>query len=292
MQGMLVRGTTSFGALRPGPRRRLLRQMAAHAGLILVGTFFFLPWLWLVSTSLKTLDQVFKVPPAWIPRPIAWSNYKYAVTAIPFFLYLKNTLIIAFINVGGTLLSSSLVAYSFACIPWRGRDKLFLGVLSTMMLPGAVTMIPVFVIWRVLGALNTYYPLTVRAFFGSAFYIFMLRQFFRSIPSELLDAARIDGSSELGIYGRIIMPLSRPALATLTVFTFLGAYTDFMGPLIYLSGQEKWTLSLGLYGFVGTHSSEWSWLMAAAVLFTLPLIVVFFFMQRTFIQGIVTSGFR
>jgi multiple sugar transport system permease protein len=120
----------------------------------------------------------------------------------------------------------------------------------------------------------------------------MLRQFFRSIPSELLDAARIDGSSELGIYGRIIMPLSRPALATLTVFTFLGAYTDFMGPLIYLSGQEKWTLSLGLYGFVGTHSSEWSWLMAAAVLFTLPLIVVFFFMQRTFIQGIVTSGFR
>jgi len=132
----------------------------------------------------------------------------------------------------------------------------------------------------------------VRAFFGAAYWIFLLRQFFRGLPSELFDAARIDGSSELGIYGRIAMPLAKPALATLIIFTFLGSYTDFMGPLIYLSEQKTWTLSVGLYGFIGTHSSEWSWLMAAAVLFTLPLIILFFFTQKTFIQGIVTSGFR
>ncbi len=272
--------------------RRYVAPVLKHLALILVGAFFFLPWLWLVSTSLKGLNQVFDVPPRWIPDPIMWVNYKYAVTVIPLFTYLKNTLTICFFVVGGQLLSSSLVAYSFGCIEWRGRDKLFLLVLATMMLPGQVTLIPIFIIWRSLHALNTYFPLTVGAFFGSAFWIFLLRQFFRSIPSELLDAAHIDGCPEFRIYSSIVMPLARPALATLIVFVFLGAYTDFMGPLIYLSDKGLWTLSLGLYGFVGTHSGEWSWLMAAAVLFTLPIIIVFFFTQKTFIQGIVTSGFR
>ncbi len=273
-------------------RRRQILQVAKHVALIAVGAFFFLPWLWLVSTSLKSLDKVFEFPPRWIPNPVMWENYKYAVTAIPLFTYLKNTLTICFFVVGGQLLSSSLVAYSFGCIEWRWRDQVFLLVLATMMLPGQVTMIPVFIIWRALHALNTYFPLTVGAFFGSAYWIFLLRQFFRSIPRELLDAARMDGCHDARIYSQIVMPLARPALATLIIFVFLGAYTDFMGPLIYLSDKGKWTLSLGMYGFVGTHSGQWSWLMAAAVLFTLPMIILFFFTQKTFIQGIVTSGFR
>ena len=283
---------TTYDLRRRAWWRHQLAQLGKHLALIAVGAFFFLPWFWLLSTSLKNLNQVFDMPPRWIPDPIAWENYKYAVTTIPFFTYLKNTLTICFFVVIGQLFSSSLVAYSFGCIDWRGRDRLFLLVLATMMLPGQVTMIPVFIIWRLLRALDTYYPLTVGAYFGSAFWIFLLRQFFLSIPRELLDAARIDGCSEWRIYSRIVLPLSKPALATLVIFTFLGSYTDFMGPLIYLSDKSKWTLSLGLWGFISIHASEWSWLMAAAVLFTLPMVVLFFFTQRTFIQGIVTSGFR
>ncbi len=271
---------------------RQLGQVVKHLLLIAVGAFFFLPWFWLISTSLKSLEQVFKMPPVLIPNPIVWANYKYAVTMIPLFHYLRNTLTICFFVVGGQLISSSLVAYSFGCIEWRGRDTLFILVLATMMLPGQVTMIPIFIIWRLLHGLDTYFPLTVGAFFGSAYWIFLLRQFFRSMPRELLDAAHIDGCPEPRIYAQIVMPLAKPALATLGIFTFLGSYTDFMGPLIYISSKEKWTLSLGLYGFVGTHSAEWSWLMAACVIFTLPMVILFFFAQKTFIQGIVTSGFR
>jgi multiple sugar transport system permease protein len=272
--------------------RQALEQAGRHAALIGVGGFFFLPWFWMVSTSLKPLSQVFKMPPQWIPNPVAWENYKYAVTAVPLLHYLRNTLFISTTAVIGQIIASSLVAYAFGCIDWKGRDKVFLLVLATMMLPGQVTMIPVFVIWNRLGGVNTYLPLTVPAFFGSAFWIFMLRQFFRTIPTELRDAAVMDGCSEFRIYWQIVMPLSRPALATLIVFTFLGSYTDFMGPLIYLSDKAKWTLSLGLWGFIGTHSAGWSWLMAASVLFTLPMVILFFFTQKTFVRGIATTGFR
>ncbi|MBM4041350.1 MAG: carbohydrate ABC transporter permease [Planctomycetes bacterium] len=210
-----------------------------------------------------------------------------------FLIYLRNTLIVAVLGVIGTVLSSSLAAYGFARIAWRGRDALFLVALSTMMVPFAVTMVPLYGVFRTLGWIGTLKPLWVPAFFGSAFNIFLLRQFFRTIPSDLSDAARIDGCSEFGIFWRIILPLSRPALAVVALFHFMWAWNDFMGPLIFLTKQETYTLSLGLQFYQSQHGgSEWHFLMAASTLMILPIVVLFFFTQRTFIQGISTTGMK
>jgi multiple sugar transport system permease protein len=271
---------------------RLAKTIASHAALILLGALFFLPFYWLVLTSLKSDAEVFKMPPVWVPERLLWENFGRSVTYIPFFLYLKNTLVICGLSVAGTVLSSSLVAYSFSRIRWPGRDALFGVLLATMMLPGQVTLIPVFAIFRALGWIDTIKPLVVPHFLGSAFYIFMLRQFFLTIPLELSDAARIDGCSEWGIYQRVILPLARPALATVGLFTFINAWNDFLGPLIYLNDERKATLSLGLQQFVSQHGAEWSLLMAASTLMTLPIILLFFFAQRTFIQGIALTGVK
>lgn len=271
---------------------RLAKTIASHAALILLGALFFLPFYWLVLTSLKSDAEVFKMPPVWVPEKLLWENFGRSVTYIPFFLYLKNTLVICGLSVAGTVLSSSLVAYSFSRIQWPGRDALFGVLLATMMLPGQVTLIPVFAIFRALGWIDTIKPLVVPHFLGTAFYIFMLRQFFLTIPLELSDAARIDGCSEWGIYQRVILPLARPALATVGLFTFINAWNDFLGPLIYLNDERKATLSLGLQQFVSQHGAEWSLLMAASTLMTLPIILLFFFAQRTFIQGIALTGVK
>jgi multiple sugar transport system permease protein len=271
---------------------KLLRTLGSHAALMALGALFFLPFYWLVLTSLKSDAEVFKMPPVWVPAQLLWSNFGRSVTYIPFFLYLKNTLVICGLSVVGTVISSSLVAYSFARIKWPGRDALFGVLLATMMLPGQVTLIPVFAIFRTLGWIDTIQPLVVPHFLGTAFYIFMLRQFFLTIPQELSDAARIDGCSEWGIYHRVILPLSRPALATVGLFTFINAWNDFLGPLIYLNDERKATLSLGLQQFVSQHGAEWSLLMAASTLMTLPIILLFFFAQRTFIQGITVTGVK
>ena len=277
-------------------RRFILGQVARHLALIAVGAFFFLPWFWMVSTSLKPLSQVFRMPPQWIPNPVEWENYVYAVTAVPLLHYLRNTLFIATIVVIGQLLSSSLVAYSFACVDWKGRDKLFLLVLATMMLPGQVTMIPIFIIFTRLGWINTFLPLTVPAFFGDAFFIFMMRQFFMTIPKDLTDSARLDGASHFDIYLRLVMPLARPALATLIAFTFIWTFTDFQGPLIYLKDRDLWTLSLGMRGYLQRYGAgggtAMGAMMAAATLYTLPMIIIFFAAQKTFIQGVVTTGLK
>jgi len=272
-----------------GPK--FAKALLSHFVLIALGVLFFLPFFWLVMTSLKTDDQIFKMS-NWIPAKLHWENYGRAVTYIPFFRYLENTLVICGLSVAGTVLSSSLVAYSFARIKWPGRDALFGVLLATMMLPGQVTLIPVFAIFRTLGWIDTIKPLVVPHFLGTAFYIFMLRQFFMTIPLELSDAARIDGCSEWGIYHRVILPLSRPALATVGLFTFINAWNDFLGPLIYLNDERKATLSLGLQQFVSQHGAEWSLLMAASTLMTLPIILLFFFAQRTFIQGITLTGVK
>ena len=223
---------------------------------------------------------------------LEWSNYSRGLVFIPFFQQLRNTVIIALCSVLGTILSCSLVAYGLSKIEWKGRNALFLILLSTMMLPGQVTMIPVFTIFVKLHWVNTFLPLIVPSFLGSAFFIFLLRQFFMGVPRELSEAARIDGCSEFGIYRRIIMPLSKPALATVGLFTFMGAWNDFLNPLIYLLDEQKYTLSLGLAMFTGQYGNEYGMLMAVSAVFTLPIILLFFFTQRTFIQGMTMSGIK
>lgn len=269
-----------------------LSALLRHVILIGIGLFFALPFYWLVSTSVKPDEQIFRMPPIWIPHPVKWENFGRAVHYIPFALYTWNTLKICLLSVLGTVVSCSLVAYSLAKIRWRGRDLLFYSLLATMLLPGQVTLIPTFTIFKTLGWIGTSLPLIVPNYFGGAFSIFLLRQFFLTIPLELSDAARIDGCGEFGIYRRVVLPLSRPALATVGLFTFIGAWNDFLGPLLYLNDERTYTLSMGLQRFVSQHGAEWSMLMAASTIMTVPIIILFFLAQRTFIQGITMTGIK
>jgi len=284
-----------------GIRRRRVRRVRQTAGkglrlLILTafGLIFALPLYWMLATSLKVESQIFVYPPVWFPNPIKWQNYVRAVTAIPFLMYAGNTLTIAVLSMIGQVVSSSLVGYGFARIRWPGRDIVFILVLSTMMLPYQVTMIPLYVVFRNLDWINTLKPLIIPSFFGYAFNIFLFRQFFKSIPSELSDAARIDGCNEFNIYWRIILPLSKPVLATVALFDFLYNWNDFQGPLIYLHDEKNYTLSLGLQAFGGYYSRnlEPATLMAAAAIVVLPTILIFFLAQRTFIQGVTMTGIK
>ncbi len=267
-------------------------RILTYAGLILGSFFFLMPFYWLVSSSLKSTDEIFVYPPRWIPARLHWENYVNAFSYIPFLRYSWNTLLICVLNVAGNVLSASFVAYGFARIRWKGRDVLFYLMLSTLILPPQVTMIPVFIIFRCLRAIDTYVPLVLPSFFGAPFFIFLLRQFFRGIPESLSEAARMDGCSELGIFSKVIVPLSIPALVTVALFTFIWTWVDFLGPLIYLQSPEKFTLSLGLQQFQGTHRLEWGMLMAASTLMILPIVVLFFLAQKAFIRGIVTGGLK
>ena len=231
-------------------------------------------------------------PPIWIPNPIDWRNYAEALDQIPFFLYVRNTLIVAIGATIGSLISCPFVAYSFARIRWPGRDALFIVSLGTMMLPYHVTMIPIFVIFTRLKWVGTWLPLIIPHFFGSAFFIFLLRQFFLTIPEELADAARIDGASEFGIYFRIILPLAKPVVSVIALFQFMNSWRDFLGPLLYLDKGELYTISLGLQQYVHEHYVDWPLLMAASTLVTLPLVIMFIFTQRTFIEGITFTGLK
>jgi multiple sugar transport system permease protein len=248
------------------------------------------PYLWMVSTSLKSDRQVFVRPPVWIPNPIQWSNYPEAWDFGHLGQATVNTLILAVFRLIGTVLSSSLVAYGFARLRAPGRDAIFGVLLATMMLPGVVTMIPTFLLFSKLRWVNTYRPLIVPAYFGSAFNIFLLRQFFLTIPIELEDAAIIDGAGRLRIWATMFIPLSKPALATISIFSFMSSWNDFMGPLIYLTDNAKYPISLAMSRFLQQYGAEWTFLMAASVITTLPLVILFFLAQRTFIQGIVTTG--
>jgi multiple sugar transport system permease protein len=283
------------GPLSPTPAQRL----AAYAALTILSILPLLPLVWMVSSSLKADSQIF--PPEGqsagaitlsrlLPHPVQWKNYPQALSAIPFFTYLKNTLFLCVVTVVGTVFSSATVAYGFARMEFRGKRPLFLLMIATMVLPGQVTMIPVFALFRWLGWYGTYLPLTVPAWFGSPFYIFLLTQFYRTLPEELSEAARVDGASEWRIYWQVLLPLCKPVLATCALFQFLGTWNDFFGPLLYINDSSRYTLAYGLQQFLSNHGAEWSKLMAAATLFTLPVIVLFFFAQRTFIQGISTTG--
>jgi len=276
--------------------RKAITQVLLYAAVFGVGLLFLFPWIWLLSTSLKPPAQIIEIPPRLIPDPVMWINYWYGVTYIKYPQYLANTLIICSAVVIGRVFSCTVVGYGLSHIRWPGRDALFLIILATMMLPYQVTMIPMYIIFSRLKWVNTYLPLTAPAFFGDAFFIFLVRQFFMTIPKELTDAARLDGCSHLGIYSRVVMPLAKPALATLIAFSFIWTYTDFQGPLIYLKDVNLWTLSLGLRGFMRRYGAgggtAMGALMAASTLYTLPMIVLFFAAQKTFIQGIVTTGFK
>lgn len=254
---------------------------------------FVVPLVWMFVTSIKTQAQVFD--PNWIPHPAQWRNYPDALSSAPFLLYFRNTVIITGISMFGTVLSSSLVAYSFARLRFPGREALFMLVLATMMLPGIVTLIPVYIIFSKMHWVNTFLPLTVPAFFGGgAFNIFLLRQFFRNIPMELSESARIDGASELRIWWQIILPLSGPILTAITIFSFQGAWEDYLGPLIYLDNQALWTLQLGLTVFEASGGGipMWHWMMAASLVIMSPVLIVFFLAQRYFIESIAISGIK
>ncbi|MFH1851763.1 MAG: carbohydrate ABC transporter permease [Candidatus Neomarinimicrobiota bacterium] len=273
--------------------RKALPVIARYLALTILATVFILPFLWMISTSLKGYENIFSLPLKWIPDTIHWENYLNVFKAMPFMVYLKNSVFVTGLAIFGTVLSASLVAYAFAVLRWPGRDTLFIVVIATMMLPMQVTMIPLFVLFKEFGWLNTFKPLIVPAFFGGgAFNIFLLRQFFLSIPKDLFDAARIDGCSEFRIYWNIVLPLAKPALATVAVLSFMLYWNDFLGPLIYLSDQLRGTLALGVVMFVGQHKSEWALLMVATILMMLPIIIIFFLFQRYFIRGFMMSGIK
>lgn len=275
-------------------------RVAIHATLMILSLAYLFPLVWMVSTALKPLNEAMREPPVWIPSVIKWANFWKAfsynsetVGFIPFLVYGRNTLLLCVLVVSGVVLSNALVAYGFARLRWKYRDIFFAVTLATMMVPFPVLMVPTFALFRQLDWIGTFRPLWVPAFFGSAFNIFLLRQFFRSIPFELSEAAKLDGCSEWGIFRDVILPLSKPALAVVALFAFMGTWNDFLGPLIYLMDQKTFTLSLGLQFFQSQHGgTQWDLLMAASTIVVAPVIVLFFFTQKQFIQGIAISGLK
>lgn len=276
----------------PGRARQRLRVALGYILATIVAILFLLPLFWMISSSLKPDYQVLEFPPRWLPDPIQWSNYVEALTYVPFGRYALNTLFIAVMVIIGHVLSCTLVAYAFARLRAPGKDALFLVLLATMMLPYPVTMVPLYLGFKTLGWVNTFLPLIVPAFFGSPFYIFLLRQFFLTLPPELEDAARVDGANVLQIIRHVILPISKPALATVAIFSFQAAWNDFLPPLIYLHDQSKYTISLGLNFFRGSYDIRWAHLMAASLVTMLPVILVFFLAQRQFIRGITLTGLK
>jgi multiple sugar transport system permease protein len=266
----------------------------SRVALILLGVLFLLPFFWMVSTSLKPLNETMKLPPLWLPSSPQWHNYPDAMQAMgPFWLYARNSLLLAFLNVVGTVFSSAFVAYGFSRLDWRGRDVCFFVLLATMMIPFPVVMVPIYGLFRALGWIGTFQPLWVPAFLAGAFNVFLLRQFFLSIPRDLSEAARIDGCSEFRIFWQIILPLAKPALLTVALFQFMATWNDFLGPLIFLARENQYTLALGLQALQGTISgTPWHHLMAASTLVLLPVLLLFFLTQRTFIRGIATTGLK
>lgn len=276
---------------------RLLR----HLFLLAVGVTFLLPFWWMVATSLKPDQALFVLPPLLVPfqDPATWNrlvveNYPLAFTYTnpPFIVFIENTLVIAIASMIGALISNPLAAYGFSRIQWPGRGVLFGITLATIFLPFYTTVIPLFLVYRTLHWVGTPLPLIIPAFFGNPFYIFLLRQFFMSIPRELSEAGRIDGAGELRIFSQLVLPLSKPALATIALFEFLAAWRDFLGPLLFLTRKETYTISLGLNFYRQEYDTAWGLMMAMSVCVTIPVIILFFLVQRTFIQGITLTGIK
>ena len=264
--------------------------------LILVGLTFLLPFLWMLSASLKSVAEIFSFPPRWFPRVRRWSNYTDIFSVMPFGHFVFNSFKVSLLSTIGVVLSSALAAFAFARLRFPGRNLIFALLLSTLMVPGEVTLIPIFFIMRTLGVINTHIPLYLPDFFGNPFGTFLLRQFFLTVPKELEDAAEMDGAGPFKIFGRIFLPLAKPALVTLAVLTFMWRWEELIRPVIYLGSREKMTLTVGLTGyfaeFGGGEIFRWDLLMAGSVVSIIPILVLFMVGQRFFIQGITMTGIK
>jgi multiple sugar transport system permease protein len=268
------------------------RKVFLYFLLIIVSSIFVIPLFWMFTTAIKPTEQMFKIPPIWIPDPPRFGVFYETWVHARFSTYFLNSVKVTGLAIIGRLLSCSLVGFSLARLRWPGRDLVFVLTLSTMMLPFQVLMIPQFLIYKRLGWINTHLPLWVPPWAGNAFFIFLLRQYFRTLPQELDDAARIDGCSSFGLFARILLPLSRPALATVAIFSFMQKWNGFLGPLVFLNEQKKFTLALALSLFRAQFEVDWNAIMAMSFLVTLPPLVIFFLAQEYFIQSVVVTGVK
>lgn len=281
---------THEGAVRsPGER---LRVILSYLVLVIGSISFLMPFFWMVTTSLKPAEQIYTYPVEWIPNPIQWQTYVELFQEGPFLRYILNTVLLTTVGVVFSVLGSSIAAYAFARLRFPGRDAMFMVMIATIMIPNWVTLIPSFILFGKLGWLDTYLPILLPALFATPFNTFLLRQFFLTIPRELEDAAKVDGASTLRCFLTIVLPLAKPALIMVALFAFLQFWNDFLGPLIYLSSQDKFPLSLGIMNFAGEQSQDYALMMAAATIAILPCVALFFIAQRWFMQGIVVSGVK
>ena len=264
----------------------------AYILLILISIAMLFPFFWMVRSAFMTNREIMTTPIQWLPSHYDLENFKKAFERAPFGKYFINSAIIVLINMVGCILSSSFIAFGFSRLRFPGRKLWFALLLSTMMIPQTVLMIPQFLIWQSVGAYNTFIPLTVPCFFGNAFNVFLVRQFYAGIPKEYDEAALVDGASYFTIYSKILVPMAKPVLCSVGVFTFMSTWNDFMGPLLYLDKENLKTVSLALQNFMGPHNSEWNLMMALSTVITLPMIVVYFMAQRYFIEGITFSGLK
>ena len=269
-----------------------LEVIFLYAFLIVLAILFILPIFYLFMGSFKAESELFRVPFKWLPDKFQFGNFINMFSSIPFFKYLKNTMIIVVCNIVGSLLSCSLVAYGFARLRWPGRDKVFILVLITMILPYQVTLVPLFLMFTKMKWIGTFLPLTVTCFFGNPFFIFLLRQFFTGIPQDISEAARIDGAGEFTIFSRLVIPMAKPALTTVAIFAFIRSWNDFLGPLVFLGKDELYTLSLAASMLKSNLDPNWSLLLALGAVMILPVLILFFVMQKYFIQGIAMSGIK
>ena len=272
--------------------KKRLKPIPKYILVIVLSFIFFSPFLIMVTTALKTNADAFQLPVKLFPREVIWNKFPEAMAKIPYVRYMMNTIFITLLSVIGQMVATPLVAYSLAKIKWKGAPIISALIMGTMMIPYTVTMIPLYKIWSRLGFTNTYVPLILPTFFGSPFYIIIMRQFFAGLPNSLMEAAKIDGAGEFKRYIAIALPLSRPALTTVGIYAFINAWSDYLAPLIYINKTEKLTLSLGLQGFLNQYSVDWTHLMAAATIFVIPVVIFFLFFQRNFVEGIATSGIK
>ena len=274
--------------------RRFVGHTIVYIFMTGMGFIFLIPLFWMISTSLKTFQQTWAWPPIWIPNPIVWRNYVELFEVAPFALFIRNTLILVFWDIIGSTLSDAMVGYGFARIRFWGRDFMFIVLLATLMIPGEVTMIPRFLLFKYIGWYNTYLPLVVPQFFGGAFHIFLIRQYMRTIPLDLDDAARIDGASRFQIWYRIILPLCIPPLTIVVVHSFMASWNAFMGPLIYLNDTKKYPLAvaLNMLKAIVDGQTNWNLLMAGSLISVVPCIIIYYFAQNKLIGGIASVGLK
>ena len=276
--------------IKSNSQQQRIKKLTSYLVMTVIGIVLIIPLLWMVFTSLKPMEEIVRYPPTFFPEEINFSNYLDTINAFPFWQYAKNTLFITVLVVFGNVLSNSFIAYGFAKLDFPGKNLIFSLVLSTMMIPGFVTMIPQYVLFSKIGWVGTYLPLIIPSFFGNAFNIFLMRQFYLSINNELIEAAKMDGANHLYIWSHLMIPLTKPALITIAINSFNGAWNDFLGPLLYIQNQEKYTLQIGLQVFQNQSTTQWNYLMAGATMVFLTTILLFFFFLSYFFYGMEMSG--